>query len=74
MFSGSRLKECREASGLSQESLMIELAREGLRVSRMTIFKWETGVTAPGLNDLCIIAKYFKKSLEFFLDRKQSVS
>lgn len=70
MFNHKLLKECREKSDQSQEDVLRGLAVLGLNVSRQTICNWETEATTPDVNDIAIIAKYFKKPVQFFFTSK----
>lgn len=65
-FTPSKLKELRDGSNLSVDKLMVELNNAGLAVSRNTIINWENGATEPDPTDLCIIASFYKKPIQFF--------
>jgi|GEM_PF-6229925 len=67
VFSGKVLKELREEAGLSLDALANELKTEGLDVSRQTILNMENGISVPDINELIIIASFFKKPLKVFL-------
>lgn len=69
-FSHERLKEARESSGWSQETLVSELYAHGVQISRATWVRYENGDTEPDISDLLIIAKVLKKPLEFFLSNE----
>lgn len=71
MYVADKLKECREEKKLSQEDLLFELGKLGLRLSRQTLGSWESGTTAPDVNDLAIIAKFFNKPVQYFFALKQ---
>lgn len=70
MFSGNKLKKLRLRKKLSHTDLVFELDKIGLRVSRPTIVNWEDNVTTPRADDLAILAKYFKVSMEYFFASK----
>ena len=70
MFKSNRIKQCREKKNLSQEGLMFALDKEGLRVSRQTIYSWEIGLTYPTVNDISILAKFFDMPIEYFFNKK----
>jgi transcriptional regulator with XRE-family HTH domain len=53
-FSGSKLREIREAAGRSREDLAAHL-----RTSSATIGNWERGVHVPDANDTRALADYF---------------
>jgi len=67
VFSGKVLKELREEAGLSLDALANELKATGLDVSRQTILNMENGISVPDINELIIIASFFKKPLKVFL-------
>ena len=56
---GNRIREEREAHGLSQE----DLARE-IFVSRQTVSNWETGKTYPDVQSLLLISSLFETSID----------
>lgn len=56
---GSRLRELREARGISQEVLAQELY-----VSRQTISNWETGKTYPDIENILLLAEFYGASLD----------
>lgn len=66
MFSHEIVKKCREELGLSQDQLMIELANEGVRISRPTISGIENGDSVPDANTLAALSNIYKKPLKFF--------
>jgi len=68
MFQSDKLKEIREKSNISETDLMFELYKMGLKISRQTILNWECGATAPGADDLAIIATFFKKPIQYFFE------
>lgn len=59
-----RLKELREAAGLS----MAELAR-AIGVSDASICKWENGVAEPKISYVAKLEAYFDCSLEYLIGR-----
>lgn len=46
-FRGSVLRELRKSKGWSQEDLLVELGKEGVRLSRQRISQIENNVHAP---------------------------
>lgn len=70
MFLPERLKKIRKEKGLSQEDLVIELSKLGLRISRQTIWNWETGATTPNANDLSIVIQFFDKPIGYFFNKE----
>lgn len=61
-FAGSRLREAREARGLTAASLA-----DLIGVSRQVISQYEHGQTAPALDKLYLIAGQLNLPVEFFL-------
>lgn len=59
---GAKLAEFRIAKGLTQEELASEF-----NVSNKTVSKWENGQSAPDLEMLCTIARYFEVSTDSIL-------
>lgn len=66
MFSHSAVKKCREELDISVDQLMIELANEGVRVSRPTISGWENGNSIPDANALIALKNVFRKPITYF--------
>ena len=62
MAVGNKIFELRKAAGLSQEQ-----AAEKLSVSRQTISKWESGASAPDLNNIIALSKLFNVSADYLL-------
>lgn len=63
---GSRIKELRKKSGLSQERLSKELNKlYGLKTDRVMISKWETGFQTPVINTIKCLAQFFNVSIDF---------
>lgn len=58
-----KLLRLRKQHGLSQQEMADELA-----VSRQTISKWESGVTAPSTENLLRIGKLFDTSIDLLAD------
>lgn len=65
-FAPNKLKELRESNQISQEDLIYELRNRGLKISRQTLYQWENSTTQPRVNDLAVIAEYFKKPIKYF--------
>ncbi|MEZ0485405.1 helix-turn-helix domain-containing protein [Fibrella aquatica] len=62
---GGRIKEKREAAGLSQSDLAEQL---GLRSGKQTISKWELDKTEPSVSDLKRIAQLLATTAAYLLD------
>ncbi len=73
MFIFEKLRECREEKGLSQEQMVIEISKLGLRLSRQTLANWETGVTAPDADSLSIMIIFFGKPVKHFFDKQTAI-
>lgn len=71
MFSHETAKKLREESGITQDQLMIELANEGVRISRPTISGIENGESVPDANTLAALSIIYKKPITFFFNKKQ---
>ncbi len=61
-----RLGDLRKEKGLSQEDLA-----EALNVSRQTISKWETGVTAPSSGNLTCLSRVLGVSMDELMHGKE---
>lgn len=57
-----RLKELRLEKDLST----VQLAKE-LKISDSTITRWENGLRVPSIDNLYIIAKYFKVTADYLI-------
>lgn len=67
---GERLKQIRSDSGLSQEKLAEEIG-----VSRQAITKWETNRGMPDVENMIVLADFFKLTLdELILQKKERES
>lgn len=73
-FISDKLKECREASGLSIDLLMIELSGLGLVVHSNTLRNWEEGRSEPDVSDLAVIASFYKKPIQYFFAKNTNHS
>lgn len=60
MTVGQRIAKCRKNKNISQEQLA-----EMLEVSRQTVSKWETDVTAPDTGNMIWLSKIFEVSVEY---------
>lgn len=69
MFIAERLKKCREEKKLSQEDLTFELDKIGFRVTRQTLYNWETEATVPDANAIATLSAYFQKPIQYFFDQ-----
>jgi transcriptional regulator with XRE-family HTH domain len=65
---GEKIKELREAHGLTQEELATALG-----LSRPTITKYERGDRVPDLIIATRMAEYFGVSLDYLVGRKPSI-
>ena len=68
MFSGQRLKEIREAQGMSQASVAKHLG-----ISRSSYFNWENGKTKPNQKNLSVLAELFGVAETYFLSEHEIV-
>ena len=59
---GKKLRDARNAAGLTQES-----AAESLGVSRQTVSKWENGSADPSTTNLLALAKLYGVAAEELL-------
>ena len=59
-----RLKEIRNAKGISQLKLATDL-----NTNQNTISRYETGEREPGITELIRIADYFNISVDYLLER-----
>ncbi|MBQ9953145.1 MAG: helix-turn-helix transcriptional regulator [Clostridia bacterium] len=59
-----RLKELRNAKGISQLKLAMDL-----NMNQNTISRYETGEREPGVNELIRIADYFNVSVDYLIGR-----
>lgn len=66
MVLGTRLKMLRENMGLTQENL-----GKKLHVSKVSICKYETGISEPSLDILVKIADIFDVSTDYLLGREE---
>ena len=66
---GKKLRDARNAAGLTQES-----AAESLGVSRQTISNWETGKTYPDIVSVIRMSDLYSVSLDCLLKEEKTVS
>ncbi len=66
---GKKLRDARNAAGLTQES-----AAESLGVSRQTISNWETGKTYPDIVSVIRMSGLYSVSLDRLLKEEKTVS
>ncbi len=59
-----RLKALREEKRISQQKLALEL-----NVSQASISKYEKGLAEPDIPMLCMMAEYFRVSVDYLLGR-----
>ena len=60
---GQRIKDCRQAAGISQEKVA-----ELVGVSRQAVTKWETGQSAPSTENLFKLAEIFGTTVDLILN------
>ena len=63
-----KLKELRNQHNLTQ----IELGKI-MKVTSQTILNWENGIYEPCINQLIALADLFKVTLDYLVERKQSI-
>lgn len=68
MFAPQKLKVKREQLGISQTEVALKLS-----VSRITINKWEAGITKPNKKNLSALAKIFQVAETYFESEYQIV-
>lgn len=66
---GKKLRDARNAAGLTQES-----AAESLGVSRQTVSNWETGKTYPDIVSVIRMSGLYSVSLDCLLKEEKTVS
>lgn len=67
MTLGERIQLKRKELGMSQETL-----GEKLSVSRQTVYKWETGLVTPELNNLLAMAEIFQVTVGWLIAEEES--
>jgi transcriptional regulator with XRE-family HTH domain len=67
VFGNKKLKELREAKGISQEEFAAELG-----VSRVTVSHWETGSNSPSLEKIGEIGSFFGVPPKYFINESQN--
>ena len=67
MSLGTRIKECRLKSKLSQEKVA-----ELVGVSRQAVTKWESGLSAPNTENLFALAKIFGTTVDYLASSEES--
>jgi len=68
MFLPERLKECRNKLGISQEAMLFDLDKIGLRLSRQQLSYWENGKAVPDANEIAVLALFFSKPVGYFFE------
>ncbi|GMC03386.1 hypothetical protein K5E_08400 [Enterococcus thailandicus] len=63
----TRLRNLRKKNNLTQEDLSIQL-----KVSRQTISNWERGFSQPDMENLHLIARFFKVPISYLIDGSDS--
>ncbi|MPN35909.1 hypothetical protein SDC9_183412 [bioreactor metagenome] len=63
----NRLRNLRKKNNLTQEDLSIQL-----KVSRQTISNWERGFSQPDMENLHLIARFFKVPISYLIDGSDS--
>ena len=70
-FNATKLRQEREAAGLNQTDFILEIyKRLGFKIARPTLGSWESGRAQPGLKALVIIAEFFNKPIEYFIEKR----
>ncbi len=64
-----KLSELRKAAGLSQEQLA-----EKAGVSRQTIFKWESGLASPSMENILVLSRLFGVSADELIGNEAQTS
>lgn len=54
-----KLSELRKSAGLSQEELATKVG-----VSRQTVFKWESGLSSPSMDNILVLCRLFSVSAD----------
>lgn len=68
MFNGKKIKELRESKGLDVNTLVHEIyAKQGQRISSVTIRNWEKGSFEPKITQIKKVADFFGVSLDYFM-------
>ena len=67
-LSGPRVRQLRQASGLSQEELMARLQLLGMDAERGVIKRIENGTRAVSDLELRLLAQFFKVSYSYLID------
>lgn len=62
-FRHQRIKELREAHGLSLEEMALKLGKQ-----KQQIGIWENGVNTPSVENLLLICNTFDVGMSFFID------
>ena len=68
-----RLREARREVGLSTRAVCAKLPRR-LAVSHTTIASYENGATAPSVDVLAVLADFYHRPLNWFLDNRETLS
>lgn len=70
MFDGNILKILRIENGLCLSELSRQLLLTGkLKITSMTLSKWERGITEPGYSEAVQLASFFNKDQSIFLSK-----
>ena len=69
MTIGSRIQALRKERGMSQEELANKLS-----VSRQTVSQWETGQTAPSIDNIYTLKDIFGVSFDALMSEHQTES
>src|SRR4051794_29706701 len=72
-FLARKLKQARLATGLSTRAVATRLS-EPARVSHATIANFESGRSAPNLQNLAALADLYQRPLTWFLDSQPALS
>ncbi len=74
MTIGSRIQALRKERGMSQEELANKLSVSRQTVSRQTVSQWETGQTAPSIDNIYTLKDIFGVSFDALMSEQQTES
>lgn len=74
MFLRNRMKKLRKQSGLSLESMAVDIfVKTKYRVTRQALENWEKGRNNPSVDGLLVLCEYYQKPLGFFFAHKTTL-
>lgn len=68
MFRHEYLQAIREKAGISRNKFVIELARQGMEITPLTLENWEKGRSEPRTSQLQVISNVFNMDITKFID------